>query len=139
MSDSRPAAGTDVTTGEPSTLGAASPPRPAIVRWFRIVAVAEALTWLALLIGMAIKYVPEPNIDSAVRYPGAAHGAVFVLYLLVTVATAVALRWSKGLTVVALLASIPPFGTVVFEIWANRTGRLDVRDARTASTPTLRK
>ncbi|MBY6368276.1 DUF3817 domain-containing protein [Rhodococcoides corynebacterioides] len=138
MSDSRPDAGIAAAPGT-TTAPTARTPRPAIVRWFRIVAVAEAVTWVALLVGMAIKYIPEPNIDSAVRYPGAAHGAVFVLYLLVTVATALALRWSKGLTVIALLASIPPLGTVVFEIWANRTGRLDVQDARTASTPTLRK
>ncbi|MBY6676416.1 DUF3817 domain-containing protein [Rhodococcus sp. BP-149] len=106
--------------------------QPPIVRWFRVVAVAEAVTWVALLIGMAVKYVPDPNIDSGVRIPGMLHGAVFVLYLVITVLTALALRWSKGVTVLALLASIPPFGTIVFEVWASRTGRL-VRSAGAAS------
>ncbi|MGU3437753.1 DUF3817 domain-containing protein [Actinomycetes bacterium M1A6_2h] len=91
---------------------------------FRFVAIAEAVTWVALLIGMAIKWIPDPNIDSAVRYPGMIHGAVFVVYIVVTVVTAVKLKWSASVTLVALLASIPPFGTVVFERWAVRTGRL---------------
>ncbi|MGB6182621.1 MAG: DUF3817 domain-containing protein [Rhodococcus sp. (in: high G+C Gram-positive bacteria)] len=102
----------------------ASAARPRIVRWFRIVAVAEAVTWVALLIGMAVKYIPDPNIDAGVRIPGMLHGGVFVLYLVITVATALALRWSKGISALALLASIPPFGTIVFEVWASRTGRL---------------
>jgi integral membrane protein len=91
---------------------------------FRFVAIAEAITWVALLIGMAIKWIPDPNIDSAVRYPGMIHGAVFVIYLVVTVLTAVKLKWSAPVTLVALLASVPPFGTVVFERWAVRAGRL---------------
>lgn len=111
----------DSLVGNPST----TPSRPKIVTWFRVVAVAEAVTWVALLIGMGVKYIPDPNIDSGVRIPGMLHGAVFVLYLVVTVATAVALRWSWKLSLVGLLASIPPFGTVIFEVWASRTGRLD--------------
>ncbi|GGG25068.1 membrane protein [Rhodococcoides trifolii] len=91
---------------------------------FRFVAIAEAITWVALLVGMAIKWIPDPNIDSAVRYPGMIHGAVFVIYIVVTVVTAVKLKWTVGVTLVALLASIPPFGTVIYERWAVRTGRL---------------
>ena len=33
-------------------------------------------------------------------------------------------HWSTTVGVVALLASIPPYGSVVFERWATRTGRL---------------
>ena len=124
MADNR-VSSTDTSANSPAVA-------PPIVRWFRIVAIAEAITWVALLIGMAVKYVPDPNIDSGVRIPGMLHGAVFVLYLVVTVLTALALRWSKGLTVLALLASIPPFGTIIFEVWASRTGRL-VRTAVPAS------
>jgi hypothetical protein len=35
------------------------------------------------------------------------------------------LRWTTPTFVLALVASVPPFGTVLFERWATRTGRLD--------------
>jgi hypothetical protein len=36
------------------------------------------------------------------------------------------LRWGTAATVLALLASVPPLGTLVFERWATHTGRLQV-------------
>ena len=95
---------------------------------FRIVAVAEALSWLGLLIGMYVKYVPQTT-ELGVKIFGPVHGGVFVLYLVVTVLAARALRWSAGITVLALLASIPPLVTVWFERWATRSERLPSTDA----------
>jgi integral membrane protein len=98
-------------------------PRTA-VQLFRAVAVAEALTWIGLLTGMYVKYVPETT-ELGVKIFGPIHGAVFVLYVVVTLLTARRLRWTPGTTLLALAASIPPFATVVFEVWARRTGRLE--------------
>ena len=98
-------------------------PRTA-VQLFRAVAVAEAITWVGLLAGMYVKYVPETS-ELGVKVFGPIHGAVFVLYVVITLVTARRLRWSPGTTLLALVASIPPFATVVFEIWARRTGRLE--------------
>ena len=98
-------------------------PRTA-VQLFRAVAVAEAITWVGLLAGMYVKYVPETS-EVGVKVFGPIHGAVFVLYVVITLVTARRLRWSPGTTLLALVASIPPFATVVFEIWARRTGRLE--------------
>ncbi|RBY82795.1 DUF3817 domain-containing protein [Blastococcus sp. TF02A-26] len=98
-------------------------PRTA-VQLFRAVAVAEAITWVGLLAGMYVKYVPETS-EIGVKVFGPIHGAVFVLYVAVALLTARRLRWSPGTTLLALVASIPPFATVVFEIWARRTGRLE--------------
>lgn len=95
-----------------------------IAKRFRFIAVLEALTWLGLLIGMAFKYIPADGNEIGVKIFGPIHGAVFVLYLVITVVTAVKLRWSAVTTVLAAVASVPPFGTVVFEIWAARTGKL---------------
>lgn len=97
-------------------------PRTA-VQLFRAVAVAEALTWVGLLAGMYVKYVPETS-EVGVQVFGPIHGAVFVLYVAVTLLTARALRWSPGTALLALAASVPPFATVAFEVWARRTGRL---------------
>ncbi len=91
---------------------------------FRFIAVLEALTWLGLIVAMGFKWLPDPQNDGAVRIPGMVHGAVFMIYLLVTVVTAMKLKWNVVTTLIALAASIPPFGTVVFEVWAARTGKL---------------
>lgn len=91
---------------------------------FRFIAVLEALTWLGLLIGMAFKYIPADGNEIGVKIFGPIHGAVFVIYLLVSVVTAVKLKWNVVTTLLALVASVPPFGTVVFEVWAARNGKL---------------
>ncbi|MCJ0893151.1 DUF3817 domain-containing protein [Rhodococcus sp. ARC_M5] len=91
---------------------------------FRFVAVLEAFTWLGLLIGMAFKYIPADGNEIGVKIFGPIHGGVFVVYLAVAVLTAVKLKWDVKATLLALVAAFPPFGTVVFEIWAARTGRL---------------
>ena len=98
---------------------------------FRIVAVAEALSWLGLLAGMYVKYVPQTT-ELGVKIFGPVHGGVFVLYLVVTVLAARALRWTPGTTLLALVASIPPLVTVWFERWATRSERLPSTEAVTA-------
>ena len=47
-----------------------------------------------------------------------------MLYVVVTIVAAVALRWRWWVALLALLASIPPLVTVPLEIWLRRTGRL---------------
>ncbi|WP_424806047.1 DUF3817 domain-containing protein [Rhodococcus sp. 27YEA15] len=91
---------------------------------FRFVAILEAFTWLGLLIGMAFKYIPDNGSEIGVKVFGPIHGVVFVAYVAVAILTAVKLRWSVITTLWALFASIPPFGTVVFEVWASRTGKM---------------
>ena len=95
-----------------------------LAKTFRYVAFAEALSWLGLLIGMGFKYLADPGTEVGVQFFGPVHGAMFVLYVVVAIAAALHFRWSPVVAVVALLASIPPFATAVFEIWASRTGRL---------------
>ncbi|MFF5987979.1 DUF3817 domain-containing protein [Prauserella flavalba] len=91
---------------------------------FRVVAVAEAFSWAGLLVGMFLKYVVELG-EGGVPVLGMVHGVMFVLYLAVTLAVARPLGWSGKVLIVALLASIPPLFTWVFEKWALRRGRLD--------------
>jgi integral membrane protein len=91
---------------------------------FRLLAMAEAVSWAGLLIGMLFKYVLSDN-EIGVKVFGPIHGLIFVLYVLAALLASTAQRWERRTTFLALLASIPPFGTVVFERWALRTGRLD--------------
>jgi integral membrane protein len=90
---------------------------------FRAVAIAEAISWTGLLIGMLFKYVLSDN-ELGVKIFGPIHGTVFVAYVLTVLAVRKPLRWSVPVTLAALAASIPPLFTWFFELWAQRTGRL---------------
>jgi integral membrane protein len=93
---------------------------------FRVVAVAEALSWLGLLTGMFFKYVVDAG-ERGVQIFGPIHGTVFLTYVVVTLLTWRSQRWSLPVGLLALVASVPPFCTVLFETWARRTGRLRPR------------
>jgi integral membrane protein len=89
------------------------------------VAVAEAISWAGLLIGMFFKYAMGNAVG--VHIFGSVHGVVFIAYVVLSLLARRALSWDNRTTVWALVASIPPFGSVVFERWATRTGRLAER------------
>ena len=95
---------------------------------FRIVAVAEALSWLGLLAGMYVKYVPQTS-GVGVQVFGPIHGGIFLSYVAVTLVASRVLRWDVPTTLLALAASVPPLGTVLFERFASRTRRLPVGGA----------
>ena len=90
---------------------------------FRVVAFAEALSWAGLLAGMYVKYLTDAG-DLGVKVFGPVHGGVFVAYGLLTLLVARARRWSWPTRLLGLVAAVPPFATAVFEVWAERTGRL---------------
>ncbi len=90
---------------------------------FRVVAVAEAVSWALLLAGMFVKWVLRTS-EIGVQLAGPVHGAVFVAYVVVTLVTWRVLRWDAGTALLALAAAVPPLTTVWFERWATRTGRL---------------
>ncbi|WP_340540765.1 DUF3817 domain-containing protein [Nocardioides sp. GXZ039] len=90
-------------------------------RLFRGVAVAEAITWALLLLGMFLKYVTDTT-ELGVRVFGMAHGVVFVAYCLTTMVVGIDQRWSLRRVLWGLLAAIPPFATVVFDLLAERQG-----------------
>ena len=102
--------------------------------WFRTIAVAEALSWAGLLIGMFFKYVAGGN-ETGVHVFGPIHGAVFVAYVLLALAVSRPLRWDLRTSAWALIASVPPFGSIAFERCATATRRLDQPAATTVSEP----
>jgi integral membrane protein len=80
----------------------------------RIIGFAEGLSFLILLgIAMPLKYffgLPE-----TVRVVGMAHGLLFVLYVLLVIQVKIEYGWSLRKMLLALLASVIPFGT----FWAD--------------------
>ncbi|MFC0004064.1 DUF3817 domain-containing protein [Micromonospora siamensis] len=99
--------------------------REKTTRLFVAAAIAEACSWLALLVGMAVKYGPPDN-EIGVKIFGPIHGALFVAYGLLVLAVARLHRWSLPVTALALACAVPPFATVAFERWARRRGLLRV-------------
>lgn len=95
-----------------------------VLRAFTAVAVVEACTWVGLLTGMWFKYLAADPTEVGVQVFGPLHGAAFVAYLVLSALAWRALRWSWGTLLTALVCSVPPLFTVVFEVWAARTGRL---------------
>ncbi|MFQ6330207.1 MULTISPECIES: DUF3817 domain-containing protein [unclassified Nocardia] len=94
-----------------------------VAKRFRFIAVLEAISWAFLIVGMVFKRLPEPVLWP-VKVFGMTHGIIFVLFVIATIVAARELGWTVKTTVLALLSSIPPFCTMLFEVWAVRTGQL---------------
>ncbi|MFC4018721.1 DUF3817 domain-containing protein [Micromonospora sp. GCM10011542] len=97
--------------------------REKVTRLFVAAAIAEACSWLALLVGMVVKYGPPGN-ELGVKIFGPIHGGLFIAYVLLVLAVARLHRWSLPATVVALACAVPPFATLAYERWARRRGML---------------
>lgn len=88
--------------------------------WFRLVAVAEACSWALLLLGMLGKYgFGQPL---GVTLAGWLHGLVFTAYVVTCLVVFSPLRWRFPVLVAALIASVPPLASVLFERWARKRG-----------------
>ncbi|MFX0574356.1 DUF3817 domain-containing protein [Nocardia nepalensis] len=94
-----------------------------VAKRFRFIAVLEAISWVFLIVGMVFKRLPEPVLWP-VKVFGMTHGIIFVLFVITAILAARELAWNTKTTVLALLSSIPPFFTVLFEVWAVRAGKL---------------
>lgn len=103
-------------------------PLPSDARIFRVVAVAEAWSWIGLLVGMYFKYSDWGN-PVGVRIMGPIHGLLFVAYLVAAWRVAGARAWPIGRLFWALAAAVPPLATWVFERIALRRGWLTAPQA----------
>jgi len=97
--------------------------------WFRLIALVEAVSWVGLLIGMYFKYLGTPRTETGVKVFGMAHGLVFIAFVVAGLLVGIALKWTAGTWLLALLASIVPLCSVIFLIWVDRTGRMGPLEA----------
>jgi integral membrane protein len=95
-----------------------------VAGWFRLIAFAEALSWIGLLVGMYFKYVGTPQTEVGVKIFGPIHGGIFIAFVVGALLVGMARKWSVLTWVLALLGSIVPLGSVIFIMWADRTGRI---------------
>jgi integral membrane protein len=85
---------------------------------FRIAAIGEAVGWTLLLTGIYLsRYVFHGN-GVPILIAGRVHGVLFLMYALASIGLYPTLKWSRKRAFVALLASVPPYGSILFEEWA---------------------
>jgi integral membrane protein len=85
---------------------------------FRLAAIGEACGWGLLILGILWEHFGLPGAHLPVYFAGRAHGMLFLLYMLAAVGLYPNLGWSRKRAFVALVASVPPFGSLLFEQWA---------------------
>lgn len=90
---------------------------------FRLVAIAEAITWTGLITALILR--AALGLDAAVSVAGGIHGFVFLAYGATAVLVAVNQRWSIGVAVLAIASAVIPYATIPTELWLARSGRLD--------------
>jgi integral membrane protein len=78
---------------------------------FRLIALAETISWLAMLAAVVAKRVFD--VDDATATIGPVHGVVFLLYLTGVVFLREELDWSGRRTFGAVAAAVVPFGAYV--------------------------
>jgi integral membrane protein len=107
------------------------PPKPLTIRVFRILAIAEAFSWAALLAGMYFKWIGRTT-ELGVEIAGPVHGALFIGYGVVALALWRLQRWPVAVALLAGISAVFPFATIAFERWAGKRGYLTVHaDNRT--------
>lgn len=92
-------------------------------RIYRIVAIAEMITWGLLILGMVGKYILQLG-DWPVRVGGLTHGVVFVTYAFVALIVGVNQHWRLRNVVGAVATAVVPFATYPFDLWLERRGML---------------
>jgi integral membrane protein len=91
-----------------------------LLKAFRIVAFAEATSFLALLVAAYLKRQDQG--DLGVQILGPIHGALFITYVLLALLLAQALRWRLPTTAVVLLGAVLPLGGYAVDWWLTRRG-----------------
>ncbi|WP_404473926.1 DUF3817 domain-containing protein [Microbacterium aerolatum] len=91
-------------------------------RLYRVLAIAEAITWTILIAALIARAVGAPGI--VVTIGGGIHGFVFLAYGANAILVAFNQRWSIGVGILAVASAVVPYATIPMEIWLHRTGRL---------------
>ncbi|WP_309066875.1 DUF3817 domain-containing protein [Microbacterium sp.] len=91
-------------------------------RLFRVLAIAEAITWTLLIGALIARAVGQSGV--LVTAAGGIHGFVFLAYGATAVLLAFHQRWMPGVAIAAIVSAVIPYATIPVEIQLHRTGRL---------------
>lgn len=92
------------------------------LRLFRVLSVAEAITWTLLISALIARALGGAAV--LVSIAGLVHGFVFLSYGATAILVAMNNRWGWWPTVVAVVSAIVPYATIPTELWLHRSGRL---------------
>ena len=92
-------------------------------RLYRVLAIAEAITWTLLIGGIIARALGAPGV--VVTIGGGIHGFVFLAYGATALLVAINQRWHPGVAFLAVASAVVPYATIPMEIWLHRTGRLE--------------
>jgi integral membrane protein len=88
------------------------------LRNFRIVAIAEATTFLLLLVAAVIKRTEDEELG--VQILGPIHGALFIAFVVFALNLRQDLAWSNRTTLLVLAGAVVPFGGYFVDRWLAR-------------------
>lgn len=94
-----------------------------LTRIFKGFALAEAVSWCLLLIGMVLKHVTKTT-DAGVQIAGPIHGVMFLGYVFSALKLWQEKSWPGKTIGLGLLCSVIPFATIWFEKRAEARGEL---------------
>ncbi len=75
---------------------------------FRWIAIAEATSWLVLIVATIVKY--SASAPLGVKIMGPIHGVLFIVYVLLALSLRGPLRWDGRTLLIVLVDSILPTG-----------------------------
>jgi integral membrane protein len=109
-----------------TTLATSSSTRSRVTprSFYRVLSIAEAVTWTLLIAGMLLKYVANAG-TLPVLIGGSIHGLVFISYAATAVIVGLNQRWKAGQIVFAVVTAIVPYATIPFDRWLERRGILE--------------
>lgn len=99
---------------------------------YRIVSVAEAITWTILITVMVLKY--GFGIEGWYTFTGGlVHGFVFIAYGASVIVVGLNQRWPIARIIFGIVTAIVPYATIPFDRWLEKRAHL-VGDWRTEGT-----
>lgn len=93
------------------------------IKTFRYVALAEAVSFLVLLVMAVIKRTEDA--PEGVEIMGPIHGVLFIAYVVIALGVRDSAGWSPRATLGVLVGAVLPFGGFVVDRWLARTGQLE--------------
>lgn len=84
---------------------------------FRFFAFAEAIGWTSLILAIVYRSLGLPEAPSVVSFAGHIHGMLFAVYFIIVIVVARSMEWGFWRVAGALIAGMPPYGSIIFEQW----------------------
>ena len=82
---------------------------------FKLAAYGEALGWTILITGMALGHFLHSGLP--VLIAGQFHGVLFLIYFAAAALLSPSLSWPPKRILTAIISGVPPYGSLIFELW----------------------